>query len=315
MNRMKQVVVRDFGAPQELQIVEAPDPEAGPDEVIVDIKAAHVLWVETAVRGGLGKDWFPLSPPYTPGTGVAGVERDTGRRVVAHTGGGGGYAEQVAVPRNQVVELPPNVGFEDAAALVHDATTALALFEALEIAPKDSVLVVGASGGLGLVCLQLACLQAKEVLALARDAAKIARVEALGFRVIDTERDDWADEVRADLPHGADVVLDNVGGALGRSAVPLLADRGRWSAHGTPGGSFTSIDEEQLSRRGQRLIGLTAAQFPLERRMRLIARGMELAAHGDLRMVVGQTFELDRAADAHRAIEDRAVFGATVLVP
>jgi NADPH2:quinone reductase len=132
--------------------------------------------------------------------------------------------------------------------------------------------------------------------------------------VIDTERDDWADEVRADLPRGADVVLDNVGGALGRSVVPLLADGGRWSAHGTPGGSFTSIDEEQLVRHGQRLIRLTAAQLPLDRRMRLIAHGMELAAHGDLRMIVGQTFALDRAADAHTAIEGRTVFGATVLV-
>jgi NADPH2:quinone reductase len=153
---MKRVIVREFGAPEELQIVETPDPEPGPDEVMVDIKAAHVLWVETAVRRGLGKDWFPLSPPYTPGTGVAGVERGTRRRVVAHTGAGGGYAERVTVPRSHVVELPPEVGFEDAAALVHDATTALALFEALEIAPKDAVLVVGASGGLGLVCLQLA---------------------------------------------------------------------------------------------------------------------------------------------------------------
>lgn len=214
-----------------------------------------------------------------------------------------------------MVALPPEVEFADAAALVHDATTALALFDALDVASKDSVLLVGASGGLGLVCLQLARIRAKNVLALARDAAKIARIEALGFSVVDTETPEWVDDVRGYLPLGADVVLDNVGGALGESVIALLADGGRWSAHGTPGGSFTSIDQTHLDRHNQQLIALTAAQLPVERRMQLIARGMELAAQGDLQMVVGQTFALDRAADAHAAIENRTVFGATVLLP
>lgn len=311
---MRRVVVRKFGPPEVLEIVEGLEPVPGPDEV-VDIEAAHVLWVETAVRGGLGKDWFPLVPPYTPGTGVAGIEAGTGRRVVAHTGLGGGYADRVVVPRDQVVALPDGVSFEEAAALVHDATTAQALFDALEVGAGDSVLVIGASGGLGLVSLQLARLRAKRVVALARDRVKIARIKALGFRVVDTEQEGWLDRVRGELPHGADVVLDNVGGALGEAAVMLLADGGRWSAHGTPGGRFTSIDEEQLSKRGQRMVELGAAQLPLERRMRLIAQGMDLAARRDLRMVVGQTFPLHRAADAHAAIEDRTVFGATILIP
>lgn len=307
--------MREFGPPDVLEVVEVPDPEPGPDDVVVDIKAAHVLWVETAVRGGRGKDWFPLRPPYTPGTGIAGVEAGTGRRVVAYTGSGGGYADRVAVPRGQVIGLPDGVSFEEAAALVHDATTAQALFEALEVGGDDSVLVIGASGGLGLVSLQLARLRAKRVIALARTPAKIARIEAQGFRVVDTEQNGWVDRVRDELPYGADVVLDNVGGVLGQAAITLLADGGRWSAHGTPGGSFTSIDQDQLSQHGQQMVELGAAQFPLERRMRLVAHGMDLAANGDVRMVVGQTFPLARAADAHTAIEDRTVFGATILIP
>jgi NADPH2:quinone reductase len=211
--------------------------------------------------------------------------------------------------------LPAEVSSPDAAALVHDATTAQALFESLAIGPQDSVLVVGASGGLGLSCLQLARQRAKSVVALARDTEKIARIEALGFGVVDTERADWDDQVRDRLPDGADVVLDNVGGPLARSVVKLLAHGGRWSAHGTPGGNFTTIDPSYLSARGQRLVGLNSVQLPPERRIALIAQGLDLAAHGDLRAIVGQTFPLDEVVAAHEAIEARTVFGSTVLIP
>jgi NADPH2:quinone reductase len=312
---MRQVVVRAFGPPQVLDVTDVPEPVPAPGEVVVDIDAAHVLWVETAVRRGLGRDWFPLRPPYTPGTGVAGVEAESGRRVVAHTGVGGGYAERVVVPRDHIAMLPPEVSSLDAAALVHDATTAQALFESLAIGPQDSVLVVGASGGLGLICLQLARQRAKSVIALARDTEKIARIEALGFEVVDTERAGWADQVRDRLPDGADVVLDNVGGPLAQSVVRLLAHGGRWSAHGTPGGNFTTIDPSYLAARGQQLIGLSAVQLPLDRRITLIAQGLDLAAHGDLHAIVGQTFPLDEVAAAHEAIESRTVFGSTVLIP
>lgn len=312
---MRQAVVRAFGPPQVLEVTEVPEPVPGPDEVVVDIEASHVLWVETAVRRGLGKGWFPLRPPYTPGTGVAGVEAESGRRVVAHTGVGGGYAERVVVPRAQVTPLPSEVPSLDAAALVHDATTAQALFEELEIGSQDSILVVGASGGLGLICLQLARQRAKSVIALARDAEKIARIEALGFEVIDTELPDWADQVRDQLPDGADVVLDNVGGALAHSAVEFLAHGGRWSAHGTPGGNFTTIDQSHLSARRQQLVRLDAVQLPIERRMTLIAQGLDLAARGDVHAIVGQTFPLNMVGAAHEAIEARTVFGSTVLIP
>lgn len=312
---MRQVSVREFGPPSVLEVVDAPDPTPGPGEVLVDVKAAHVLWVETAVRRGDGRDWFPLRAPYVPGTGVAGLEVGTGRRVVGHTGLGGGYADRVVVDADRLVALPDEVGFGAAAALVHDATTAQALFEVLQVDRQDHVLVIGASGGLGLVSLQLARRRARSVVALARDGRKIARIDALGFDVVDTEAPDWPSAVRERLPDGADVVLDNVGGALGAQAVPLLAYGGRWSAHGRPGGSFSSIDEEQLTARGQRVVGLSAAQLPPERRTRLIAEGLAMAARGELTPVVGQTFPLEKAADAHAAIEQRTVFGATLLVP
>ena len=97
--------------------------------------------------------------------------------------------------------------------------------------------------------------------------------------------------------------------------MPLLADGGRWSSHGTPGGSFTSIPADERSRRGLRMVELTAAQLPPERRTALHRRGARrLRPRGD-RPVVGQTLPLEKAADAHAAIEARTVFGATLLLP
>ena len=312
------MTVREFGPPEVLELTEQPDPVPGPGEVLIDVAAVHVLWVETAVRRGDGRGWFPLQPPYVPGTGVAGTERGTGRRVVAHTGLSGAYADTLVVPETQVVAIPDEVTFETAAALVHDATTALALFDALAVGPQDRVLVVGASGGLGLVSLQLARARAASVVALARDVpptAKVDRIRQLGFDVVDTGAAGWLEDARVLLPQGATVVLDNVGGELGHAAVPLVADGGRWSAHGTPGGSFTTIDPAEAERRGLSVLGIGDAQFDTTRRMQLIAAGLEAAARGELEAIVGQTFPLEKAADAHRAIESRQVFGATLLLP
>jgi NADPH:quinone reductase len=321
---MRATRVSEFGPPDVLELVEIDDPTPGAGEVLVDIRATHVVWVDTAIRSGAGRDWFPLRPPYVPGKGVAGTVAAAGpdlpaswpgRRVVAHTGLSGGYADRVVVPVEQVVPVPERVSLEAAAALVHDATTALALFDALRVGPDDAVLVVGASGGLGLVSAQLARRRARDVLALARDQAKIARIrDATGVRVVDTERPDWLAEARASLPRGADVVLDNVGGPLGAAAVELLADGGRWSSHGTPGGSFTAIEAAEAARRGITLLGIGDAQFDTPRRMELIAAGLDAAARGELTPVIGQTFPLAKAADVHAAVEARTVFGSTLLV-
>ena len=318
------MTVSRFGPPEVLELAETDDPTPGPGAVLLDVQATHVLWVDTAIRSGAGQDWFPLRPPYVPGTGVAGTVAAAGpgvptswlgRRVVAHTGLSGGYADRVVVPVDQVVPVPTGVSLQAAAALVHDATTALALFEALQVGPGDTVLVVGASGGLGLASIQLAERRARAVVALARDQAKIVRIRAAtGAQVVDTERPEWFGDARAVLPEGADVVLDNVGGALGADSVGLLADGGRWSSHGTPGGSFTTLDPGAVARRQLTVTGIGDAQLTTPRRMALIAAGLDAAARGELVPVIGQTFPLVKAADAHAAVEARTVFGSTLLV-
>lgn len=320
---MKVMEVVEFGPPGVFRVAERPDPEPGPGEVVVDAAATHVLWVETAVRRGDARAWFPLSPPYVPGTGLAGTVRQVGTgaglqvgdRVVAHTGLEGAYATQVRVPTDRVVPVPDTMSLTDAAALVHDLPTALSLFERLTVGADDTVLVVGASGGLGLVSIQLARRRGARVVAIARDPAKIARIRALEpDAVVDADQLDWLDTARRAFPAGVSVGLDNVGGSLGASAVSLLADGGRWSAHGSPGGGFTAISADERARRGLTVSGIGDVRFPPAERTRLLAAGLNAAARGEVKPVIGQTFALTDAAAAHAAVEARTVFGATLLL-
>jgi NADPH:quinone reductase len=314
----------EYGPPEVLRTVEVADPVPAAGQALVEVAAADVLWVETAVRRGEGQDWFPLRPPYVPGNGVAGVvtaigdgvERGwLGRTVAGHTGNQGGYAQLAAVPVVRLVPVPDGVSVEQAAALLHDGPTALALFDHLRVGAGDAVLVLGASGGLGLLSVQLARGRAKHVVAVARDPAKIARIRELGpDAVIDSERPDWVAAARAALPAaGADVVLDNIGGPLGRAVLDLVAPGGRHSAHGTPAGRFAVVNEEEAHRRGFTSSGIEAVQLPPDRLTDYLRRALDAAADGTLHPVIGQAFPLDHAAEAHAAIEARTVFGKTLL--
>jgi NADPH2:quinone reductase len=308
-----------------LVAAEVPDPVAGPDEVVVAVAAAHVLWVETRIRSGVGREYWGVTPPYVPGSGVAGrvdalgpgVEPALlGTRVVAHTGRSrDGYAERVVVGADGLVPIPDEVSAQQAAALVHDGVTGGALVNEQRVGAGDRVLVVGASGGLGIVLVQLARARGARVVALARDERKLARVRTLGAdAVIDSAAPDWAEQARTALGGAADVVFDNVGGDLGEAAFELTAPGGRFSAHGTPSGRFAQIDPEAAAARGVTVRGIRDVQLPPPERRRLTEQALAAAAAGGLRPVIGQTFPLARADRAHAAIEDRSVFGSTLLV-
>lgn len=323
---MRTVVVSEFGGPERLVPTEVPDPEVGPGEVLIDVAAIDVLWVETMIRSGAGGTYFGVTPPYVPGNAVAGRVRlvgagvepgRAGQAVVARTGGGGGYAEQVVVPAIGLSAVPDGMDPATAAALLHDGPTALLLLDAARVGHGDTVLVVGSSGGLGIVSVQLARARGARVVAVARDERKLTRLRELGLGpVIDSERPDWVEQARTALGGaGADIVLDNIGGAVGEAAFGLVAPGGRFSAHGTPSGRFASIDPEEAQARRVTLRGIRDVQVAESERTPLTDRALGEAAAGRISPVIGQTFPLAKAADAHAAIEARTVFGSTLLVP
>ena len=325
---MRVIQVAEFGGPEVLVPVEVPDPVAGRGEAVIDVTAADVLFVDAMIRYGLAAEFFPLRPPYIPGNGVAGtvhaVGPDTdgswvGRRVVAHTGargGSGGYAQQVAVALGDLVAVPDGLGLLEAAALLHDGATALGLLDSLPVESGEWVLVVGASGGLGALLVQLARAVGARVIGAARGQAKLNLAREVGADVvIDDSGPDWPKQVlEATSGHGADLVLDNVGGSVGLAAFGAVAADGRFSAHGAPAGGFTVIDPAEAGRLGVTVRGIEQVQFSPSDLVAHTGRALAAASEGLIRPIIGQTFPLEEAAAAHRAIEARTVIGKTLLV-
>jgi NADPH2:quinone reductase len=315
---MKAVQVRRFGGPEVLVPGEVPDPVAAAGEVVVAVSVAPVLFLDTQIRWGAATEWFPVRPPYVPGVGVAGWVRSVGdgvdpgwlgRRVVADADGG--YAELAAVGAAGLVVVPDGVSLSVAAALLHDGRTALGLADAAGFRAGEWVLVTSAAGGLGSLLVRLAVAAGARVVGAARGARKHELVSASGAEVVvDYSDADWIDRVRA-ATGGVSVVLDGVGGDVGSAAFDVTVDGGRFFGYGTPGGGFATVDP---TRRSVSVHGIESAQFAPDVAQRLTERALAEAAAGRIEPVVGQTFPLDRAADAHAAIESRDVVGKTLLL-
>ncbi|MGI5145255.1 zinc-binding dehydrogenase [Plantactinospora sp. CA-294935] len=320
---MRAIEVARFGGPEVLVPVEVPDPVPGAGEVVVEVVAADTLWVETMIRSGRGGVVFPVQPPYRPGVGVAGTVTAAGpgvgahwlgRRVVTRTGPAGGYVERALVPVTGLAAVPDEMDARDAAAVLHDGVTALALADIVKLASAERVLVTAAGGGLGAILVQLAHAAGATVVAAARGAAKLDRVRELGAAVpVDYSAPDWTDRVR-EATGGLDVVLDGAGGDYGRAAFELVERGGRYSAHGTPAGAFATVDPAVARARGVAVTGIEAVQLGPDQFHAYLEQALAEVAAGRIRPLIGQTFPLARAADAHAAIENRTAIGKTLLI-
>ncbi|MFJ2832906.1 zinc-binding dehydrogenase [Streptomyces sp. NPDC087263] len=321
---MRAAQVKAFGGPEVLVQVEIPDPLPGPGEVVIDVAYADTIFLEAQLRTGWGQEYFAVTPPYVPGGGVSGVvsalgadvsDEWLGRRVTASVTGS--YAERAVAATSALSVVPDSLDLRTAAALVHDGLTATGLIELTGIGPTDRVLVLGASGGMGTLLVQLAHARGARVVAVARGAAKLALVRELGAdAAIDATDADWPTAARHALGGSvaaADVVLDGVGGQLGATAFPLTAKGGRFSAHGAPSGGFSPIDPAEAARLDITLFGIADVQFTPTDLHRFTSTALAEAAAGRLRPVIGEVFPLERAGDAHAAVEGRGLVGKVVL--
>jgi NADPH2:quinone reductase len=317
---MHAVVLRAFGDPDELHLEDVADPVAGSGQVLVAVELASVTFVETQVRAGRPPN--PAMLPELPavlGNGVGGrvvAVGDggdpslVGRQVVTTTGGAGGYAERVAVDVAALVEVPPDLALADATALLADGRTAVGLTDVAMLQPGETVLVEAAAGGVGSLLVQLARGAGARVVALAGGARKCEVAAELGADlVVDSSAPSWTTRVSAAVDE-VDVVFDGVGGDVGRAAFGLLADGGRFVPFGMASGAFTPVPDDEVARR--RLTVARLAPRGLDEMNALTRRALDAAA-GRLRPVVGQTYPLERAADAHAAIEARTTIGKTLL--
>ena len=311
---MRAVWLTEFGGPEVLVAREAPDPVLEPNQALIDVAFANITFIETQFRA-TGAGPFADSLPMIPGNGVGGVviavgdEADpglVGARVVTSTGGSGGYAERVAVDAGAVFAVPAGLALDAAVALLADGRTATMLVDAAGLRTGDRVLVEAAAGGVGSLLVQLAKAAGAHVVAAAGGARKAGVARELGAdEAVDYREPGWASRVGK-----VDVVFDGVGGDLGRDAFGLLDRGGRMLSFGLASGTWTAVAPEEAERRGVTLV--RTASTPEELRAYTESALAEAAA-GRLRPLIGQRFPLERAADAHAAIQSRATVGKTLL--
>jgi len=304
---MRAIVLRETGGPDELEVAEVPDPEPGDGEVVLQVRAAGVNFADVLVRQGR----YPQPPelPTIPGSEVAG-EVD-GRRVMALPSGGG-YAEKVAVDERLLVPLPDGASFEEGAGFVLTFLTAwIPLTRQVRVGEGSVVLVHAGSGGVGSAAIQLAKHLGAEVVATAsteekrRVALEQGADQAVGY-------DEFLEKVRAD------VVLDPVGGEIFTQSFGVLKPLGTVVALGFAGGWWEPMDPAPLVGRNLGMQG-----FYLGRLMRhdpelvreAIGEVLELWSSGVVKPLVGATFPLEGAAEAHALIEARRHVGKVILVP
>ncbi len=317
---MRAVTLSEFGPPSVLTVDDRPDPAPGPDRVVVQVAFANITFVETQIRAGRPPN--PAMAPDLPavlGNGVGGVVAEVGAnvdpaligaRVVTATGGRGGYAQRCAVPAGGLIPIPDALGIDQAVALLADGRTALALSDAAALGPRDTVLIEAAAGGVGSLLVQLAKRAGARVVGVAGGPDKLVLARELGADIgIDYLQPDWAATVTGEVGE-VDVVFDGVGGAIGQDAFGLLAPDGRYAGFGMASGSFAPISADARPD----VARLTFASITPEQNAQFTRQALDLAADGALRPIIGQRFPLDRAADAHAAIEARTTIGKTLLV-
>jgi NADPH2:quinone reductase len=294
--------------------------------VVVAVAFVDTIFMDIQLRSGSWQDFFPIRPPYIPGGGVAGTVVGVGagvdpawvgRRVVALTKGVGAYAVEAVAELDQVVAVPEGLALQVAAALVHDGRTAYALAESIRVRPGEWVLVLAAAGGLGLLLVQLAQSAGAHVIGAARGTQKLAAIKAHGADLaVDYSDAGWIDQVTAATgTPGPAVVFDGAGGSIGGEALQLTAPGGRFSAHGAPSGAFTDVDIDWVRQRRLTFKGIEQTQLATDHGNRVTAHALADAAAGRIRPLIGLTLPLEKAGEAHAAIEARAVVGKTLLVP
>lgn len=324
---MRSIQIHQFGSPEVLKVEEKEEPQAGPSQVVIDVQVAGVCFGDTIIRSGK----YPLPLPLVPGLEVAGrvsgVGSDgdqslVGKLVVARTkNNAGGYAEQVVVEATDVFHIPTGLAIEQAVGVFLSGQTAVGLIKAVNITPGEVVLITAAAGSLGSQLVQQArAAGAETVIGAARGKEKLDLITQLGADVaIDYSEDDWVEQVRkATDGKGADLVLDGVGGSIGHQAFEATAKgSGRLGVYGFSSGAWTQIETRELAAQGITVIApltIAFAKPPHEARFDAETALAEAEARR-LTAIIGQTYPLERAAEAHAAIEGRQTTGKVLLIP
>ena len=324
---MRAVRVHELTGPTALRVDEIPAPDVRAGQVAIDVRAAGVNFPDILLTRGQYQ--FKPTPPFSPGGEAAGVVRAVGDGVtnvnvgdrVATTMIHGAFAEQIVVPEQSVVKLPDAVGFEvGAATLLTYATTIHALVDRAQIKSGETLLVLGAAGGVGIAAVELGALLGARVIAAASSEDKLAFCRAHGAsEAIDYSREDLKERIKAlTQGNGVDVVYDPVGGSLTEAAVRGIAWQGRFLVVGFASGEIPKLPLNLVLLKGCQIVGVFWGAFAMRDAPRNRAHADQIfswVADGKLKPAIDATLPFSEAGEALARLERRQVKGKLVLVP
>ncbi len=323
---MKAVLCKQYGPPESLVVEQVPSPRAGPGEAVISVKAASLNFPDVLIIQN--KYQFKPPLPFSPGSELAGVVKDVGAGVTAFKPGDkviafttyGAFAEEVKTEAVRLLPLPNGMSFESGAAFILTyGTSDHALRDRAGLRAGETLLVLGAAGGVGLAAIEIGKVLGARVIACASSDDKLAVCREHGAdATINYAAEDLRERIKALTEgRGVDVVYDSVGGAYSEPAFRSMAWRGRLLVVGFAAGDIPKLPLNLALLKGASIVGVFWGDFAKREPERFAESARQLArwyGEGRLKPHVSQTFPLEKAAEALQLMAARKVKGKVVLV-
>ncbi|CDG84094.1 NADPH:quinone oxidoreductase family protein [Janthinobacterium agaricidamnosum] len=324
---MKAIVCKAWGLPDSLAVEELPDLVAGPGQVVLDVKAAGVNFPDVLIIQG--KYQFKPELPFIPGSEVAGVVRAVGDGVSAYQPGDrviafsavGGFAQQLAVPAQALMPMPPGMDFDTAAAITLTyGTSHHAVLDRAALKAGETMLVLGAAGGVGLAAIEIGKALGARVIAAASSDDKLAVCTAHGAdATINYASGDLREAIKAATDgKGPDVIYDPVGGVYAEAAFRAIGWRGRYLVVGFANGEIPKLPLNLALLKGASLVGVFWGEYAKREPKANLAAMRQLLgwlAEGRIRPHISARYALEDTAQALNDMAARKVTGKVVILP
>jgi len=323
---MKAILCKQFGPPESLVLEDLPSPKAGKDQVVISIKAAGVNFPDTLIIQN--KYQFKPELPFSPGSECAGIVKEVGEGVTTLKAGDtvsalttfGSFAEEIVVKETECVPLPKGVDFKLAAGFTLTYGTSYhALKDRARLKSKETLLILGAAGGVGTAAIELGKLMGARVIACASTDEKLAACKQLGAdEVINYETEDLRQRLKQITGEiGVDVVYDAVGGKFTEPAVRVMGWNGRYLVVGFAAGEIPKIPLNLPLLKGSSIVGVFWGSFMRKEPAAAAKNHAELTTWlvgGKLKPLISAVYPLAQAPRALQDLMERKAKGKVVLV-
>ncbi len=322
---MKAIICEKYGPPSTLTLKEVEDPIIKEDEVLIEVKACSINFPDTLIIQGMYQ--FKGEPPFSPGSNVAGIVLEVGSEVSEFKAGDevigmmthGGLAEKCVASSNRCIAKPKNMDMQSAAAFLYTyATSYHALKDRADLKAGETVLVLGASGGVGLAAVELAKMMGAKVIAAASTDEKLALCKERGADMLINYTDvDLKKELKSMTGgKGVDVILDPVGGAYAEPSLRAIAWKGRYLVVGFTTGEIPKFPLNLALLKGCQIIGVFLGAYTTIEPVAAGQMMQQLADkfnEGALNPYIYKTYSLEEAPDALDLMMNRGALGKLIV--